>query len=101
MAMPIVTAETALAVLDKMTKEASDPCLWTLENAEGFIAEQPNLFFTVIANIKQLYPDTEVSEGSAIQASKSLYLAMVTYQILKAAVEGEQLNDLFGEDDHE
>ena len=99
MAMPIVTAETALAVLDKMTKEASDPCLWTLENAEGFIAEQPNLFFTVIANIKQLYPDAEASEGSAIQASKSLYLAMVTYKILKTAVEADQLNDLFGEDE--
>ena len=98
MAMPTVTVETALAVLDKMTKDASDPCLWTLENAEGFIAEQPNLFFTVIENIKQLYPD---GEGGAVQASKSLYLAMVTYQILKAAVEGEQLNDLFGEDDHE
>lgn len=98
MAMPTVTAETALAVLDKMTKDASDPCLWTLENAESFIAEQPNLFFTVIENIKQLYPD---GEGGAVQASKSLYLAMVTYQILKAAVEGEQLNDLFEEDDHE
>ena len=98
MAMPTVTVETALAVLDKMTKDASDPCLWTLENAESFIAEQPNLFFTIIENIKQLYPD---GEGGAVQASKSLYLAMVTYKILKAAVEGEQLNDLFGEDDHE
>ena len=98
MAMPIVTAETALAVLDKMTKEASDPCLWTLENAEGFIAEQPNLFFTVIQNIKQLYPD---GEGGAVQASKSLYLAMVTYKLIKAAVESEELNGLFGEDDHE
>ena len=98
MAMPIVTEETALAVLDKMTKEARDPCLWTLENAESFIAEQPNLFFTVIENIKQLYPD---GEGGAIQASKSLFLAMITYRLMKAAVEGEQLNDLFGEDDHE
>ena len=98
MAMPTVTVETALAVLDKMTKDASDPCLWTLENAESFIKEQPNLFFTVIENIKQLYPE---GEGGAVQASKSLYLAMVTYKLLKAAVEGEQLNELFGEDDHE
>ena len=98
MAMPIVTEETAMAVIDKMTKEASDPCLWTLENAEGFIAEQPNLFFTVIANIKQLYPD---GEGGSIQASKSLYLAMITYKLIKAAVESEELNGLFGEDDHE
>ena len=98
MAMPIVTEETALAVLDKMTKDASDPCLWTLENAESFIAEQPNLFFTVIENIKQLYPD---GEGGAVQASKSLFLAMITYKLLKAAVEGEQLNDLFEEADHE
>ena len=101
MALPIVTEETAMAVIDKMTKEASDPCLWTLENAEGFIAEQPNLFITVIANIKQLYPDAEEAEGSAIQASKSLYLAMVTYKLIKAAVESEELNGLFGEDDHE
>jgi len=96
MAMPTVTEETAMAVIDKMTKEADDPCLWTLENAESFIQEQPNLFFTVIENIKQLYPE---GEGGAVQASKSLYLAMVTYKLLKAAVEGEQLNDLFGENE--
>ena len=98
MAMPIVTVETALAVLDKMTKDASDPCQWTLDYAESFIKEQPNLFFTVIENIKQLYPD---GEGGEVQASKSLYLAMITYKILKTAVEADQLNDLFGEDDHE
>ena len=101
MAMPVVTEETALAVLDKMTQDAPNPCQWTVENAEGFIAEQPNLFFTVIANIKQLYPDAEAAEDSAIQASKSLYMAMITYKLIKAAVESEELNGLFGEDDHE
>ena len=95
MAMPTVTEETAMAVLHKMTTDSSDPCTWTLEYAEGFIKEQPNLFFTVIESIKQLYPE---GEGGEVQASKSLYLAMITYKLLKAAVEAEQLNDLFGED---
>tara|TARA_B100000809_G_scaffold39375_1_gene34481 strand:- start:540 stop:830 length:291 start_codon:yes stop_codon:yes gene_type:complete len=96
MAMPTVTEETTLAVLDKMTKDASDPCTWTLENAESFIKEQPNLFLTVIENIKQLYPD---GEGGEVQASKSLYLAMITYKLIKAAVESEELNNLFGENE--
>ena len=96
MTMPIVTEETALAVLDKMTKDASDPCTWTLEYAETFIEEQPNLFYTVIENIKQLYPE---GEGGSIQASKSLYLAMITYKLIKAAVESKELNDLFGENE--
>ena len=44
----------------------------------------------------RLYPE---GEGGEVQASKSLYLAMITYKLLKAAVEAEQLNDLFGEDE--
>ena len=96
MTMPNVTEETALAVLHKMTKDAPDPCQWTLDYAESFIREQPNLFFTVIENIKQLYPE---GEGGEVQASKSLYLAMITYKLIKAAVEGEQLDNLFGEDE--
>ena len=69
MAMPTVTEETAMAVLHKMTTDSSDPCTWTL------------------------------GEGGEVQASKILYLAMITYKLLKAAVEAEQLNDLFGEDE--
>ena len=95
MTMPIVTEETALAVLHKMTKDAPDPCQWTLDYAESFIQEQPNLFYTIIENIKQLYPD---GEGGGVQASKSLYLAMITYQLVKAAVEVEELKNLFGEE---
>ena len=95
MAMPILTEETALAVLCKMTKDSPDPCQWTLDYAESFIQEQPNLFYTIIENIKQLYPE---GDGGGIQASKSLYLAMITYKLLKAAVESEELNDLFGEE---
>ena len=92
MTMPTVTEETTLAVLDKMTKDARDPCTWTLNYAEAFIKEQPNLFFTVIESIKQLYPE---GEGGEVQASKSLYLAMITYKLMKAAVESKELNELF------
>ncbi len=95
MTIPIVTEETAIAVLHKMTKDASDPCQWTLDYAESFIREQPNLFFTIIENIKQLYPE---GEGGEVQASKSLYLAMITYKLIKAAVEVEELKNLFGEE---
>jgi hypothetical protein len=28
-------------------------------------------------------------------------MAMITYKLIKAAVESEELNSLFGEDDHE
>jgi len=95
MAMPTVTEETAMAVLHKMTTDSSDPCTWTLDYAESFIQEQPNLFYTIIENIKQLYPE---GDGGGVQASKSLYLAMITYQLVKAAVEVEELKDLFGEE---
>ena len=97
MTMPTVTEETTMAVLDKMTKDARDPCTWTLNYAEAFIKEQPNLFYAVIENIKQLYPDEEMEDGDigSIQASKSLYLAMITYKLMKAAVESKELNELF------
>ena len=95
MAMPTVTEETTLAVLDKMTKDASDPCTWTLENAESFIEEQPALFYTITENIRQLYPD---GEDNIVEASKSLYLAMTTYNLIKAAVEIQELNDMFGDE---
>ena len=94
MTMPKITEETALAVLDKMTKDSPDPCSWTLKYAESFIEEQPALFYTITENIRQLYPD---GEDNIVEASKSLYLAMTTYNLIKAAVEIQELNDMFGE----
>ena len=94
MVMPKVTEETALAVLDKMTKDSPDPAAWTLQYAESFIEEQPALFYTITENIRQLYPE---SEDSIVEASKSLYLAMITYNLIKAAVEVQELKDMFGE----
>jgi hypothetical protein len=95
MAMPKLTEETALAVLDKMTKDSPDPCSWTLKYAESFIEEQPALFYSITENIKQLYPDVE---DNIANASKSLYLAMITYNLIKAAVEVQELKDMFGEE---
>jgi len=96
MAMPTITEETAMAVLDKMTKDSSDPAAWTLKYAESLIEEQPALFYTITENIKQLYPE---GEADLIQASKCLYLAMVTYNLIKTSVEIQELNTLFESDE--
>ena len=93
MSIPIVSEDCALAVLSKMHTESQGCAEWTFANAEEFGVEQPALFFSITENLKQLHP---ADEDGAINAAKSLYVAMMTYRLIKAAVEAEQLNDMFG-----
>ena len=96
MSIPIVSEDCALAVLSKMHTESQGCAEWTFANAEEFGVEQPALFFAITENLKQLH---EGDEDGEINAAKSLYVAMMTYRLVKAAVEADQLNDLFGEDE--
>ena len=60
--------------------------------------EQPALFHTITANIAQCYPrDQEIDHELA--AGKSLYLVLVTYKLIKSAIEAEELSQLFAEGD--
>ena len=97
MGIPEVSAETALAVTDKMvTDSPTGAAAWTFAQVEDFMREQPALFHTITANIAQCYPrDQEIDHELA--AGKSLYIAFVTYNLVKSAVEAEELNQLFAE----
>ncbi len=101
MPIPQVTSETALAVVDKMTKEApSGAAAWTFENAEKWAEEQPALFHTIAANIAQCFADKDEYDPE-LAAGKSMYIALVTYKLVKSAVEAEELRNLFVEENED
>jgi len=97
MTIPKISVDTALAVTDKMVKDAPNGAAeWTFDQLPDFMVEQPNLFQTITANIARCFPaDEEVDPELA--AGKSLYIALVTYRLIKSAVEAEELNQLFAE----
>ena len=109
MSIPIVSEKCALAFVQKQHMDADGPGQWTAQTVLDFSKEQPTLLFTILENIKQCF-DTEdnyeehddhdkIRGDSA--AGHALYITLMTYGLIKAAVEGEQLNELFGEDDHD
>ena len=99
MGIPEVSVDTALAVIDKMVKDSPEGAsAWTFGQVEAFMKEQPALFHTITANIAQCFGG-EAEIDHEVAAGKALYIALVTYRLIKSAVEGEQLNDLFGEDE--
>ena len=101
MPIPKISAETALAVVDKMTKDCPNgPAAWTMENAAKWAEEQPTLFHTVAANIAQCF-DRETEIDHELAAGRSMYIALVTYKLVKSAVEAEELRNLFVEENED
>ena len=101
MPIPQITSETALAVVDKMTKDSpTGAAAWTFENAEKWAEEQPTLFHTVAANIAQCF-DRETEIDHELAAGRSMYIALVTYKLVKSAVEAEELRNLFVEENED
>ena len=96
MSIPIVTEECAVAVLEKMHTDHNGAAEWTFANAGKFGDEQPALFYAITESLGNLFGE---GEEETIRATKSLYLVMMSYGIIKAAVEAQQLNDMFGEDE--
>ena len=108
MSIPIVSEKCALAFVQKQHMDADGPGQWTAQTVLDFSKEQPTLLFTILENIKQCFDIDDIEENddhaklrSDSAAGHALYITLMTYGLIKAAVEGEQLNDLFGEDDHE
>ena len=99
MTIPEITVDTALAVTDKMVSDSPEgAAAWTFGQVQEFMKEQPALFHTITANIAQCYPrDQEIDHELA--AGKSLYLVLVTYKLIKSAIEAEELKQLFAEGD--
>ena len=99
MGIPEISVDTALAVTDKMVSDSPEgAAAWTFGQLQGFMKEQPALFHTITANIAQCYPrDQEIDHELA--AGKSLYLVLVTYKLIKSAIEAEELSQLFAEGD--
>ena len=108
MSIPIVSEKCALAFIQKQHMDADGPGQWTAQTVLDFSKEQPTLLFTILENIKQCFDIDDIEENddhaklrSDSAAGHALYITLMTYGLIKAAVEGEQLNELFGEDDHE
>ena len=80
-----------------MTKDNPDGAsAWTFGQVEEFMKAQPALFHTIAANKAQcLNRESEIDHEVA--AGKALYIALVTYRLIKSAVEAEELNQLFAE----
>ena len=99
MGIPKISIDTALAMTDKMVRDApKGASQWTFDQLPAFMDEQPNLFQTITANISRCFTrDQELDHELA--AGKSLYIALVTYRLIKSAVEAEELNQLFAEGD--
>ena len=99
MTIPKISVDTALAMTDKMvTDSPGGAAEWTFGQLPDFMEEQPNLFHTITANIARCFPrDEEIDHELA--AGKSLYIALVTYRLIKSAIEAEELNQLFAEGD--
>ena len=97
MGIPEISAETALAVIDKMVIDSPEGAsAWTFGQVEAFMKEQPALFHTITANIAQCFGGEEEIDHQ-VAAGKSLYIALVTYRLIKSAVEAEELKQLFAE----
>jgi len=97
MGIPEISKETALAVTDKMVHDSPEgAAAWTFGQVEEFMKEQPALFHTITANIAQCFGREEEIDHE-LAAGKSLYIAFVTYRLIKSAVEAEELNQLFAE----
>jgi len=99
MSIPEISVDTALAMTDKMVKDSPEGAAhWTFSQVPDFLKEQPALFHTITANIQQCFPRDEELDPE-LAAGKSLYIALVTYKIIKSAIEAEELNQLFAEGD--
>ena len=99
MAIPEITVDTALAVTDKMVSDSPEgAAAWTFGQVQEFMKEQPALFHTITANIARCF-DRESEIDHELAAGKSLYLVLVTYKLIKSAIEAEELKQLFAEGD--
>ena len=108
MSIPTVSEKCALAFVQKQHMDADGPGQWTAKTVLDFSKEQPVLLFTILESIKQCFDIDDIEENddhaklrSDSEAGHALYITLMTYGLIKAAVEGEQLNELFGENDHE
>ena len=99
MTIPEISVDTALAVTDKMVSDSPQgAAAWTFGQVQEFMKEQPALFHTITANIAQCFPRDEELDAE-LAAGKSLYLVLVTYKLIKSAIEAEELSQLFAEGD--
>jgi hypothetical protein len=98
--MKQVTEDCAIAVLSKMQADSKGPALWCAKYVEEFAKEQPHLMYIIAENIRLCFAPLkrgEANEIAEVAAGSSLYVALMTYNIIKSAVEAEELENLFSE----
>ena len=95
--MKQITEDCAVAVLSKMKADSNGPGLWCAKHIEEFTKEQPYLMYAITENIKHCFAPLQRSEERDVAAGSTLYVALMTYNIIKNAVEAEELKNLFAE----
>ena len=98
MGIPEITEECAVAVLAKIRSESAGGRAWMLENISPCTDEQPILMAFISESLSMVHEkedDLMATETATMQAA---FLAMVTYKMLKSAIESDQLEKMFKEE---
>ena len=96
MGIPQVTEDGAVAAICKIAAGNNSAMGWTKAMMPVFVEEQPMLAQVLMASWDEM--ERRNGDGDidpAVARMQSLHLAMLTYHLVKGAVESEQLESLF------
>ena len=95
MGIPEITEECAVAVLAKLRSESSGGREWCLKNVASCTDEQPILMAFISESLSMVFENEDHLMATETATMQSAFLAMVTYKMLKAAIEADQLDKMF------
>lgn len=97
MAIPMISEECIVAVLHKIASDTDGAVDWTRRQAAPMTEEQPFLMQLIVQTIERIHEVSGCQESvpQEISTMQTVHTAMLTYQLVKAAVEGEQLDDMY------
>ena len=94
MGIPEITEECAVAVLAKIKSEAAGGREWALKNVSPCTDEQPILMAFIAESLGMVHEKEDHLMATETAMMQAAFLAMVTYKMLKAAIEAEQLKEM-------
>lgn len=97
MGIPEITEECAIAVLAKIRSEAAGGREWAMENVSPCTEEQPILMAFIAESLNMVHEKEDNLMSTETATMQAAFLAMVTYKMLKAAIESDQLDEMFKE----
>lgn len=99
MIIPEITEECAVAVLAKIRSESAGGKEWCMANIFPCTDEQPALMAFIAETLGMVHRNEDDLMSTETATMQAAFLAMVTYKMLKAAIEAEQLKEMFPEAD--